>query len=55
MEKDPVLITGASEGLGREFARIFAENGYRDVVNHDYWCGAVAQQVAFVDKQGAFA
>jgi demethylmenaquinone methyltransferase/2-methoxy-6-polyprenyl-1,4-benzoquinol methylase len=35
--------------------RIFAENGYRDVVNHDYWCGAVAQQIAFVDKQGAFA
>jgi ubiquinone/menaquinone biosynthesis C-methylase UbiE len=35
--------------------RIFAENGYRDVVNHDYWCGAVAQQVAFVDKQGAIA
>lgn len=28
---------------------IFNELGYRDVVNHDYWFGAVAQQVAVVD------
>jgi demethylmenaquinone methyltransferase/2-methoxy-6-polyprenyl-1,4-benzoquinol methylase len=28
--------------------RIFEDLGYRDVRNHDYWCGAVAQQVAVV-------
>lgn len=28
--------------------RIFEENGFGQVVNHDYWCGAVAQQVAVV-------
>jgi len=28
MAKGYVLITGASEGLGREFARLFAHNGY---------------------------
>lgn len=28
--------------------RIFEDLGFRDVVNHDHWCGAVAQQVATV-------
>ncbi len=28
MNKGSVLITGASEGMGREFARLFAQNGY---------------------------
>ena len=28
MEKGYVLITGASEGMGHEFARLFAHNGY---------------------------
>lgn len=28
MKKDYVLITGASEGMGREFARLFARDGY---------------------------
>jgi short-subunit dehydrogenase len=28
MAKDYVLITGATEGLGREFARLFSHNGY---------------------------
>jgi demethylmenaquinone methyltransferase/2-methoxy-6-polyprenyl-1,4-benzoquinol methylase len=28
--------------------RIFTELGYREVRNYDYWCGAVAQQVAIV-------
>lgn len=27
---------------------IFERVGYERVVNHDYWCGAVAQQIAFV-------
>lgn len=30
--------------------RIFTGLGYRDVVNHDYWCGAVAQQIAMVER-----
>lgn len=30
--------------------RIFERIGFRDVANHDYWCGAVAQQVAIVGK-----
>jgi demethylmenaquinone methyltransferase / 2-methoxy-6-polyprenyl-1,4-benzoquinol methylase len=35
--------------------RMFESLGYRDVVNHDYWFGAVAQQVAFVaNPSGAF-
>jgi ubiquinone/menaquinone biosynthesis C-methylase UbiE len=33
--------------------RIFTGLGYRDVVNHDYWCGAVAQQIAMVGKSPA--
>lgn len=32
--------------------RIFGENGYEQVANHDYWCGAVAQQVAVVSAAG---
>jgi len=28
MKKEFVLITGASEGMGREFAKVFARNGY---------------------------
>lgn len=28
MNQESVLITGASEGMGREFARVFARNGY---------------------------
>ncbi|MDD5226894.1 MAG: SDR family NAD(P)-dependent oxidoreductase, partial [Candidatus Omnitrophica bacterium] len=28
MEKEYVLITGASEGMGREFAQLFAHHGY---------------------------
>lgn len=32
--------------------RIFRSLGFRDVVNHDYLLGAVAQQVAIVSKPG---
>lgn len=30
-----VLITGASRGIGAETARIFAENGYRVIINYN--------------------
>jgi demethylmenaquinone methyltransferase/2-methoxy-6-polyprenyl-1,4-benzoquinol methylase len=32
----------------RALCSIFRDLGFVDVVNHDYWCGAVAQQVARV-------
>lgn len=33
--KETVLITGASRGIGRETARLFALNGYRVVINYN--------------------
>ncbi|HEX2984933.1 MAG TPA: SDR family NAD(P)-dependent oxidoreductase, partial [Ignavibacteriales bacterium] len=30
--KETALITGASGGLGREFAKLFAENGYNLII-----------------------
>ena len=32
MDKGYVLITGASEGMGHEFATLFAKNGYNLVL-----------------------
>ena len=29
-----VLITGASRGIGREMAKVFAQNGYRVIINY---------------------
>ena len=30
-----VLITGASRGIGAQTARLFAENGYRVIINYN--------------------
>lgn len=34
--KKTVLITGASRGIGRDMAQLFAENGYQVVINYLY-------------------
>lgn len=34
VQSKTVLITGASRGIGKEIARVFAENGYRIVLNY---------------------
>ncbi len=34
-----VLVTGASRGIGRETARLFAENGYNVVINYNRSAG----------------
>ena len=35
MNKKTVLITGASRGIGKAIAKLFAENNYNVVINYN--------------------
>ena len=46
-----VLVTGASRGIGREIALLFAENGYSVAINYH---NSIKQAVALKEKINAF-
>ncbi|MFA7254713.1 MAG: SDR family oxidoreductase [Candidatus Omnitrophota bacterium] len=52
MEKKYALITGAAEGMGREFARLFAHNGYSLVLvdRNKIGLDALAEELRATDR-----
>ena len=52
MERKTVLVTGASRGIGRAIAVIFAKNGYNVAINYNKSRGQAKELVMNLQEQG---
>jgi len=55
VQSKTVLITGASRGIGRETARLFAQNGYNVLINYNRSKLAAEELCASLKKNGLSA
>lgn len=53
--KENVLITGASRGIGRATAELFAENGYPVIINYNHSCESALELAGKINASGGMA